>query len=428
MGTLHGLAGSSHLFGVLPTLAFTSRADGLWYLAAFGVGAVLAMTGFAAVLGVGGTCRPPHRGRAGPSSTPRRPPPCSSAGRGSWRDPRRRRCCPASAAATAVMLAGFALADGLGRLLLAAFGLQGASPISGVAVAIVLGLLIRNLLPLPAALGVGLKFCTTTVLRLGIVLVGIKLSVIEMARLGAAGVPVVLAAIATGLLLVTRFNRRLGLPPRLGTLIAAGTSICGVTAIVSTAPAIDADERDVAYAVANVVAFGLFGMLVYPYLAHALLPGSAAIGLFLGTAVHDTSQVVGAALTYRQLYGDDVVLRVATVTKLTRNLFLAAVIPLLTWMHHRSAQAGSPSQARPPRHGVRWCPPSCSASSPWRSCARSATRCSAPAGRRLASGMPPGGRRSPRWPATPSAPAGCSARRWRRSASTPASRCSRASG
>ena len=51
MGTLHGLAGSSHLFGILPTLAFTSRADGLWYLAAFGVGAVLAMTGFAAVLG-----------------------------------------------------------------------------------------------------------------------------------------------------------------------------------------------------------------------------------------------------------------------------------------------------------------------------------------------------------------------------------------
>jgi uncharacterized integral membrane protein (TIGR00698 family) len=253
---------------------------------------------------------------------------------------------PGIAAATAVMLAGFALADGLGRLLLTAFGLQGASPISGVAVAIVLGLLIRNLLPVPATVGVGLKFCTTTVLRLGIVLVGIKLSVIEMARLGAAGVPVVLAAIATGLLLVTRFNRRLGLPPRLGTLIAAGTSICGVTAIVSTAPAIDADERDVAYAVANVVAFGLFGMLVYPYLAHALLPGSAAIGLFLGTAVHDTSQVVGAALTYRQLYGDDVVLRVATVTKLTRNLFLAAVIPLLTWMHHRSAQAGSPAQVR----------------------------------------------------------------------------------
>ncbi|MEZ5420948.1 MAG: putative sulfate exporter family transporter [Vicinamibacterales bacterium] len=247
---------------------------------------------------------------------------------------------PGAAAAVAVMLAGFSLADLLGHWMLSARGLTGASPISGVPVAIVLGLGLRNLLPLPPALGPGLKFCTTTLLRLGIVLVGIKLSVVEMARLGVAGVPVVLVAITTGLLFVTWFNRVLGLPPRLGTLIAAGTSICGVTAIVSTAPAIDADEREVAYAVANVVAFGLFGMLAYPYLAHALLPGSAAIGLFLGTAVHDTSQVVGAALTYRQIYADDAVLRVATVTKLTRNLFLAAVFPLLTWLHARRRPTG----------------------------------------------------------------------------------------
>lgn len=252
---------------------------------------------------------------------------------------------PGLAASVVVMLAGFSLADVLGQRMLAARGLMGASPISGVPVAIVLGLLLRNLLTLPAALGPGLKLCTTTILRLGIVLVGIKLSVVEMARLGLAGVPVVMVAIATGLLFVTWFNRRMGLPPRLGTLIAAGTSICGVTAIVSTAPAIEADEREVAYAVANVVAFGLFGMLVYPYLAHALLPGSAAIGLFLGTAVHDTSQVVGAALTYRQIYADDAVLRVATVTKLTRNLFLAAVIPLLTWMHARDRADGGQARA-----------------------------------------------------------------------------------
>jgi len=88
-------------------------------------------------------------------------------------------------------------------------------------------------------------------------------------------------------------------------------------------------------------------MLVYPYLAHALLGSSETIGLFLGTAVHDTSQVVGAALTYKQIYGDDVVLRVATVTKLTRNIFLAAVIPLLTWMHVRSTH----DPVRGPRKG-----------------------------------------------------------------------------
>ena len=243
---------------------------------------------------------------------------------------------PGVAAAFVVMLAGFWLANLIGRQILAAQGLTGSSPISGVPVAIVLGLLLRNVLPLPASLAPGLKFSTTTILRAGIVLVGIRLSLFDVVKLGVFGLPVVLGAIATGLLFVTWFNRKLGLPPKLGTLIAAGTSICGVTAIISTAPAIDADEREVAYAVANVVAFGLIGMLTYPYLAHAVLGSSETIGLFLGTAVHDTSQVVGAALTYKQVYGDDVVLRVATVTKLTRNIFLAAVIPILTWMHIRS--------------------------------------------------------------------------------------------
>lgn len=243
---------------------------------------------------------------------------------------------PGILAALAVMLVGFWLADVIGQAILAAQGLSGGgSPVSGVPVAIVLGLLLKNTVGVPSACNPGLKFCVTVVLRLGIVLVGIRLSAFEVARLGFAGLPVVLAAVAAGLVFVTWFNRRLGLPPRLGTLVAAGTSICGVTAIVSTAPAIEADEREVAYAVANVVAFGLFGMLVYPYLAHALLARSESIGLFLGTAIHDTSQVVGAALTYRQVYADDVVLRVATVTKLTRNLCLAGVIPLLTWLHFR---------------------------------------------------------------------------------------------
>ncbi len=252
---------------------------------------------------------------------------------------------PGIITAVAVMVVGFWLADLIGRGILASQGVSGgSSPISGVPVAIVLGLLLRNAFTLPAALSPGLKFCVTTVLRLGIVLVGIRLSAFDVARLGLGGLPVVVAAVVTGLVFVTWFNRWLGLPPRLGALLAAGTSICGVTAIVSTAPAIEADEREVAYAVANVVAFGLFGMLVYPYVAHALLVRSETVGLFLGTAIHDTSQVVGASLTYRQMYADDVVLRVATVTKLTRNLCLAGVIPLLAWMHLRGSVSSSDSR------------------------------------------------------------------------------------
>ena len=262
-------------------------------------------------------------------------------------------------------------------------------------------------------------------LRTGIVLVGIKLSLFEMLRLGLAGIPVVVAAIAAGLLFVPWLNRRLGLPPRLGSLVAAGTSICGVTAIVSTAPAIEADEREVAYAVANVVAFGLFGMLAYPYLAHALLGDSATIGLFLGTAIHDTSQVVGAALTYQQVFADDVVLRVATVTKLTRNLFLAAVVPYLAWQHARDRGSAAAPGARPASWSTYL--PAFILGFVAMAILRSIGDGMLDAGRRGACGTALPGARSPRPWATPSAPAGFSGRRWPRWVSTRPSRCSRAS-
>ncbi len=218
-------------------------------------------------------------------------------------------------------------------------------------VAILLGVLIRNLIPLPESLKAGIQFSVSTLLRLGIVLVGIKLSLGDLVRMGSWGMLAVLIPIATGLVFVSWFNRLLRLPARLGTLIAAGTSICGVTAILSTAPAIEANEEEVAYAVANITIFGLLGMLIYPYVAHVLFTTSEGVGLFLGTAVHDTSQVVGAAMTYKELFHDDQVLQATTVTKLVRNLFLAAVVPLLAFYHLRGERN---SEGQPRRRRATW--------------------------------------------------------------------------
>lgn len=248
---------------------------------------------------------------------------------------------PGVIAAAAVMQAGFFVADYLGQGLLSAQGITTAasSPISGIPVSILLGMALNNAFTLPESLRPGLKACTTTALRAGIVCVGLKLSAVDVMTLGAAGVPAVVASIGAGLGFITWFSRRMGLPTRMGYLIAAGSSICGVTAITALAPAINANQKEVAFAVANVVAFGTLGMLTYPYLAHAFLPYSEQIGMFLGLAVHDTSQVIGAALTYKEVFGDELVLKVAAVTKLTRNLFLAGVIPGLAWMSARDAVA-----------------------------------------------------------------------------------------
>ena len=96
---------------------------------------------------------------------------------------------------------------------------------------------------------------------------------------------------------------------------------------------------------ANVVAFGLMGMLVYPYVAHSIFSYSEQAGIFLGTAIHDTSQVMAAAMTYHQLFDDEIVLKVAAITKLSRNLLLAVVLPGLTW-YCSTISSGSASAGR----------------------------------------------------------------------------------
>ncbi len=252
---------------------------------------------------------------------------------------------PGLALSVAVMFAAGEIARWLGAVLLRIEGLDPAgrsSPISGISMAIVLGLLIANTAGTAALFRPGLAFAVKRILRLGIILVGIRLSFFDVVKLGAWGVPVVATIILVALVLTTAFARSLGLSDRLGTLAAASTAICGVTAALSIGPVIEAEESEVAYTVANVTLFGLLAMLTYPYLAHALFgAGSGAVGLFLGTGIHDTSQVMGAALSYKDLFQDERALQVATVTKLTRNVFLVAVVPALAYLHaRRSGQAG----------------------------------------------------------------------------------------
>lgn len=204
------------------------------------------------------------------------------------------------------------------------------SPLSPVLMAIVIGLVIGNVVALPVVLKPGLDFAIKKVLRLGIILLGIRLSLVDVVQLGLIGIPIVILCIIGGIGITLALARRLKLPPRLGLLIAVGTAICGVSAIVATSPTIEAEKEEVSYAVAVITLFGILATLLYPLFAH-LMFGSNGLqaGLFLGTAIHDTSQVTGAALIFADQFGLPRALDTATVTKLVRNVFIVAVIPLV---------------------------------------------------------------------------------------------------
>jgi len=217
-----------------------------------------------------------------------------------------------------------------------------AIPISGIPVAILLGMSIKNTIGYQDSLFMpGIAFSTKALLQGGIVCVAAKLSFFELLTTGSSSIPVVISSVGAGLVFIPLAGRLAGLPHQMTLLLTAGTSICGVTAITALAPAIQAPNRDIAVAVANTVAFGTIGMLAYPYLFHEICSSSEQVGMCLGVAIHDTSQVLGSALSYKEIFHDEVAFKVAAVTKLMRNLGLAIAIPSLTYSYQTSAAAAA---------------------------------------------------------------------------------------
>ena len=224
------------------------------------------------------------------------------------------------------------------------------SPVSSIMVAIVMGLVVRNTLGLPEIFKPGVDFCVKKVLRFGIILMGIRLSILELVKIGTAGLPIVLVCITAGLALTVYISRLANLSRRLGILIAVGTGICGASAIVATAPGIDASDEETAYAITTITVFGIIAMLLYPYLAHLMFSGNQIMaGLLLGTSIHETAQVTGAGLIYDSQFlpPRPTAADVAIVVKLVRNALMAIVIPVMILVHNRQlAQAESSNGKR----------------------------------------------------------------------------------
>ena len=123
---------------------------------------------------------------------------------------------------------------------------------------------------------------------------------------------------------------------RMSYLISVGSTVCGTTAIMAMAPVINAKKNEVSYAIANITLFGILSMLIYPYFANFYFNGeSLFIGLFLGTAIHETAQVAAAGLIYDQQFNSPETMNIATVTKLIRNTFLVIMIPLFAFLYNR---------------------------------------------------------------------------------------------
>jgi len=202
--------------------------------------------------------------------------------------------------------------------------------ISEILVAVLLGLYLRNWIGLGERTKAGVKFSIQRILRLGIILLGLRLSLQDVIATGVTALVLITICITSALLLAYFAGRVFNVPPRLAALIGVGTAICGNTAIVATAPVLEADEEEISFAVATITLFGLLAVLVYPIIGHLIGLSDRSFGLWAGTAVNDTSQVVAVGTIF-----NEAALNVAIIVKLTRNTLMAPLIMLFGLIYSR---------------------------------------------------------------------------------------------
>lgn len=222
-------------------------------------------------------------------------------------------------AGIAAIVPGLALAGVLAAIARLIEGLLPIHLIGASVIALFLGMIINHFWKPNALTAPGIRFTSKKVLKGAIVLLGAGLNVTTILSVGRLSLCVMVFTLLTCFGGGYFIGRALGLQWKLSNLISAGTGICGGSAIAAIAPVIDAEDKDVAYALSATFLFDMAMIVLFPILGHWLGLSDMAYGLWAGTAVNDTSSVVAAGYAFSEAAGD-----FATMVKLTRTL---AIIP-----------------------------------------------------------------------------------------------------
>ncbi len=158
-------------------------------------------------------------------------------------------------------------------------------------------------------------------LKLGIVLLGVRFLLRDVVKLGGVSLALVAIELVVAIALMVVIGKMFGLGPKLTALLAIGSSICGVSAIIAAQGAIDADEKDSSYAIAAILALGAISLFTYPAIAHGLHMSERAYGIWAGLSVDNTAEATAAGALYSENAG-----KIAVVTKTTRNAMIGFVV------------------------------------------------------------------------------------------------------
>ena len=214
--------------------------------------------------------------------------------------------------------------------------------LSPLIIAAVIGMACRSLIDLPPQTRAGIVFSAKALLRFAIVLLGLQLSVWHIAQVGWIGFIVAGIAVTATFAFTVWFGRLIGVNAKLVELLAAGTAVCGASAIVATNAITRADDEDVAYALGSITFFGTLAVIGYPILMAAAGLSPNEFGLWVGASIHEVAQVVAAGFQGGTEAGNT-----ATIVKLVRVLMLAPLLMVLVWLRSRVGSDRTASGATP---------------------------------------------------------------------------------
>ncbi len=207
-------------------------------------------------------------------------------------------------------------------------------PLSAAIIAILAGVLARNVFPLPGALVEGSKGMVKKLIPITVVLTGAGLNLAQVGAIGLPALSITIICLVLATAAAYYFGRMFGLWRKTSLLIGAGTAICGTSAIVAVAPLIDADDEDLLLSIGTVNLLGIVLMFASPLVGGWLQLSDQYFGIWAGTSIHAVPQVVAAGFAFSQKAGT-----LATLVKLVRVTFLAPFVFVLAALYARRQKA-----------------------------------------------------------------------------------------
>lgn len=176
----------------------------------------------------------------------------------------------------------------------------------------------------PVSFNAGINYTAKKILQIAIILLGFEMNLFNVFAVGSQSLIIIISTLSAAFITAWLIGRYLKVAGNTSILIGVGTAICGGSAIAATAPVIAANDKEVAYSISTIFLFNIAAVFIFPFMGHVLGMSDIGFGMWVGTAINDTSSVVAAGYSYSHNAGN-----FATIVKLTRTLMIIPITLVL---------------------------------------------------------------------------------------------------